>query len=76
MNCFMCKGNLIDKKINHIVDLDNKIIIIKNVPAKVCKQCDEQYFDAYTTEKLDKIVNELKKLSLEVTIVNYNENVA
>lgn len=76
MNCFMCKGDLIDKKVNYMVDLDNTIIIIKNVPAKVCKQCGEQYFDTDTTEKLDKMVNELKKLSLEVTIVNYNENVA
>ena len=56
MNCFMCKGDLIDKK--------------------VCKQCGEQYFDNDTTEKLDKMVNKLKKLALEVTIVNYDEKVA
>lgn len=30
MNCFMCKGDLIDKKVNYMVDLDNTIIIIKN----------------------------------------------
>ena len=76
MNCFMCKGDLIDKKVNYMVDLENTIIIIKNVPAKVCKQCGEQYFDNDTTEKLDKMVNKLKKLALEVTIVNYDEKVA
>ena len=72
----MFKGDLIYKKFNYIVDFVNYIIIIKNVPGKVCKQCGEQYFDNDTTEKLDKMVNKLKKLALEVTIVNYDEKVA
>ena len=37
MNCFMCKGNLEEKKVNYVVDLEDTIIIIKEVPAKVCK---------------------------------------
>lgn len=76
MECFKCKGNLIGKKINYVVNLENTIIIIKGVPAKVCKQCGEQYFDDETTENIEKIVNQLKELETEVTIVNYKEKVA
>ena len=76
MNCFMCKGNLEEKKVNYVVDLDNTIIIIKGVPAKVCTQCGEQYFDDETAENIEKIVNQLKQLATEVTIVNYKEKVA
>ena len=76
MNCFMCKGVLEKKNVNYMVDLESTIIIIKNVPAKVCKQCGEQYFDDETSKNIEKIVNQLKKLSTEVTIVNYKENVA
>ncbi len=76
MECFMCKGNLEIKKVNYVVDLDSTIIIIKGVPAKVCAQCGEQYFEDETAENIDKIVNQLKKLSTEVTIVNYSEKVA
>lgn len=76
MECFKCKGNLIEKKINYVVNLENTIIIIKGVPAKVCKQCGEQYFDDETTENIEKIVNQLKELDTEVTIVNYKEKVA
>ena len=72
----MCKGNLEIKKVNYVVDLDSTIIIIKGVPAKVCAQCGEQYFEDETAENIDKIVNQLKKLSTEVTIVNYSEKVA
>ena len=76
MMCFMCKEELEKKKVNYMVDLENTIIIIKDVPAKVCNKCKEQYFDDETSENIEKIVNKLKGLSTEVTIINYNENVA
>ncbi len=76
MKCFMCKGDLKGKKVNYVVDLDNTIIIIKGVPAKVCTQCGEQYFDDETSENIEKIINQLKELSTEVTIVNYKGKVA
>lgn len=71
MDCFMCKGELEEKKVNYVVDLEEAIIIIKGVPAKVCKQCGEQYFDDETSQNIEKMVNKLKELSTEVTIVNY-----
>lgn len=76
MSCFVCKGDLVKRKVNYVVDLEDTIIIIKGVPAKVCAQCGEQYFDDDTAENIEKIVNRLKQLSTEVTIVNYNEKVA
>ena len=39
-------------------------------------QCSEQYFDDETAQNIEKIVNQLKQLSPEVTIVNYKEKVA
>lgn len=76
MNCFICKGNLEEKKVNYVVNLEETIIIIKGVPAKVCTECGEQYFDNQTSENIEKIVNQLKQLSTEVTIVNYREKIA
>lgn len=76
MNCFMCEGELEEKKVNYIVDLENTIIIIKGVPARVCVKCGEQYFDDDIAKNIEGIVNQLKKLSTEVTIVNYKEKVA
>ncbi len=75
MNCLMCKGDLEEKKVNYIVDLEETIIIIKGVPAKVCKQCGEQYFDDKTAENIEAIVNDLKKIPIELSIVNYKEEV-
>ena len=58
------------------MDLDNTIIVIKGVPAKVCNNCGEKYFDDKTAENIDRIVNQLKNLAIEVTVVNYSEKSA
>lgn len=76
MNCFKCKGKLEEKNVNYMVDSEETIIIIKGVPAKVCTQCGEQYFDDETAGNIEKIVDQLKELATEVTIVNYKEKVA
>ena len=76
MKCFMCKGDLIEKNVNYVVDLDKTIIIIKSVPARVCTQCDEKFFDDEVAKKLEEMVNKLKELNTEVVIVNYREKVA
>ena len=76
MKCFMCKGDLIEKNVNYLVDLEKTIIIIKSVPARVCTQCDEKFFDDDVAERLEKMINQLKELDTEVVIVNYKEKVA
>lgn len=76
MECFKCACPLEDKKVNYIVNLESTIIIIKNVPAKVCLNCKEQYFDDETSQNIEKIVNQLKDLSTEITVVNYSEKTA
>jgi len=76
VNCFKCKCELKEKKVNYMVDLENTIIIIKGVPAKVCVGCGEQYFNDEVSENIEKIVEQLKSLSTEVTVVNYKGDVA
>lgn len=76
MGCFKCKGRLKENKINYMVDLENTIIIIKGVPSKVCTNCGEQYFNDEVSENIEKIVQQLKSLSAEVTVVNYKSDVA
>jgi len=76
MECFMCKGKTEKKIVNYFLDLRNTMIIVKGVPADVCTQCGERYFDDEVMENLEKIINGLKQLSTEMSIVNYNEKVA
>lgn len=76
MECIVCKGLTEKKNVNYILDLNNTIIIIKDVPANVCTKCGEKYFDDNVMENLEKIVNNLRTISTEMSIVSYKENVA
>lgn len=76
MDCIMCKANLYKGTVNHIVDIDGHIIIVKNVPANVCRQCGEYYVDHETALKLEEIVEESKRSGAEVTIINFCEKAA
>ncbi len=76
MNCILCKANLTKGKVNHIVDLGEGIIIIKSVPANICKQCGEYYLDTKTALELETMIDKIRGNKAEVFIVNYNEMVA
>lgn len=76
MNCIMCKSKLTAGVVNHIVDINGHIIIIKNVPANVCKQCGEYFVENDIAIKLEQIVEEAEKSKAEVTIINFYEKVA
>jgi len=45
MDCVFCKGDLSEGVVNYPVDLGDKFILIKEVPADICNQCGEYYFD-------------------------------
>ena len=61
---------------NYIADLENCIIIIKNVPSLVCTQCGEKYYDNNTMKKIESILDSLENIITEVDVVNYDNNVA
>ena len=75
MNCFFCKGDYEDKLTTYMVDLENCIIIVKNVPSQVCSQCGEVSYSHTVAVQLEKIVNDMRKVITEVAIINYADKV-
>ncbi|MGB4439747.1 MAG: type II toxin-antitoxin system MqsA family antitoxin [Sedimentibacter sp.] len=76
MKCFMCKGEMLNKNTNYILDLVGSIIIIKNAPSLVCEQCGEVVYESNVMKKIEKMVDIFKNALTEIAIVNYNDNVA
>ena len=76
MNCFMCKGSLFDELTTFMVDIDNCIIIVKNVPSQVCDQCGEVSYNNEVTKKLESIANSLRMSITEIAVVSYMDKVA
>jgi len=78
MRCFMCKGGFFDNPTTFMVDIENCIIIIKNVPSQVCKQCGEVSYNNNVAKQLESIVSSLRQSEriTEIAVVNYGDNVA
>ena len=71
MKCFMCKGNVENKNTTFMVELDNRIIIIRNVPSQVCKQCGEVTYSDEVAKQLEKLANSVRNAITEITVINY-----
>lgn len=53
MTCVICKtGITAPSTKSFMLEKGDSIVIVKGVPAQVCNQCGEAYFDAKTTKAL------------------------
>ena len=47
---------MVEKRVTYTVELDGRIIVIENVPARVCVETGEQFFAPQTVERIHEIV--------------------
>jgi YgiT-type zinc finger domain-containing protein len=52
---------MVEQRVNYILELDGKFIIIENVPARVCLETGERYFSPDTVERLQQIAWDQRK---------------
>ncbi|HAG13512.1 MAG TPA: hypothetical protein DCG49_06580 [Ruminococcus sp.] len=70
--CMFCKNKtFIESTTTHVVNYQNCIIIIRNVPCLECDQCGEKYYTDAVAEKLERLVNSAKQLMQEISVVDY-----
>lgn len=69
--CYFCrKGILEDKKVTVDFRWGNKLVVIEEVPAKVCNECGEKYYSAEVSREMERIAIEGKKEKIiEVPLV-------
>jgi len=54
--CSFCRGNLTEGKTEFMVRIGREIIVIKDVPAYICDQCNESYFTPDSSRRIDAIL--------------------
>jgi YgiT-type zinc finger domain-containing protein len=59
--CDLCGGELGYKKVNLELHIQKELVICEDLPADVCKQCGEKYFDAEVSKKIDEFIKKYKK---------------
>ncbi len=76
MTCFFCKGSMRESTTTHVVDVNECLIIVRNVPCLECEMCGETAYTHEVAQQLDRIVKTCRELATEIMVVNYSEKVA
>jgi YgiT-type zinc finger domain-containing protein len=72
--CPVCGGTLVTggASIPYVLKGDI-VVVIKNVPADICSDCHEAFTSGLVTDQVVHILNQLKELGSEVSVVSYVE---
>jgi YgiT-type zinc finger domain-containing protein len=73
MKCVICKMGHVEpgKNATMMLNRDDSIVIIKNVPASICDNCGEEYFDSDTTGRVLELAEDMHKTGVEVSIRSF-----
>lgn len=63
MKCDMCGSPLMEDMVTYTIQLDEKLVVVEHVPAKVCTQCGERLYSPETVERLQTTVWEQRSPS-------------
>lgn len=69
-SCYFCKGTVVQQPTTVDFWWGDDLKIIENVPAGVCTQCGERYFDAPVYKQMERLTkgasNTIRQLSVDV----------
>jgi len=65
--CPVCGGQLKKDKIREELWVEGKLLVIDNLPAKVCMHCGESIVDYPTMKKIENIIEKFKHKELAGT---------
>lgn len=72
MKCVICKhGETQPGKVTVTLHRGDTVVVIKEVPADVCRQCGEYFLDDATTARVLAMAEEAVKRHAEVEILRY-----
>lgn len=72
MKCFECGAMMEKGTTTSVTDLGNCLVIVRNVPCYKCTECDEIFYTGDVVERLEKLVDDAKKLLQEISVFDYS----
>lgn len=72
MFCLFCKGGQITcGKTTFTVERGQTTLVLRGVPARVCSQCGEAYFDEPTTRRIEEIAEKVRHTGVQVALHDF-----
>lgn len=57
----MVEERFVEQRVAYMLQMDSKLVIVENVPARVSLETGEQYFSPATVERLQELVLERRE---------------
>lgn len=75
MACSFCGGELEERLVQHEYRWEGRLFVFEDVPACVCRQCGEKYYEARVVKAMESaVLGQLKpKRILQVPVFSYSE---
>ncbi len=72
MACPLCKGNTVSGTTILPFEMKNgKVIVVLNVPARICNQCGEEYVDMEVVRNVEMLLDRAVRDGLSMGFVEY-----
>ena len=65
------KETMVERKVTYTVEVEGKLMVVENVPARVCLETGEQSFSPDTVERLQQMVWEQRKPTRVIEVPVY-----
>ena len=71
--CYFCRGKVERQRVDVDFRWGRKLKVIRGVPAGVCRQCGERYFEAAVYKEMEKLGASRKKPKerLEIDVLQF-----
>ena len=65
------KETMVERKVTYTVEVEGKLMVVENVPARVCLETGEQFFSPETVERLQQLMWEQRKPARVIEVPVY-----
>lgn len=68
MECYYCKGTMIRTKTPYTVNRNGYHLVIDSVPAWICNQCGEAYFEGQEVDSIQEVIKAVDSKIVKVQL--------
>ncbi|MBQ9301332.1 MAG: YgiT-type zinc finger protein [Clostridia bacterium] len=73
MKCMKCGKDAYKSTTTEAIELDFGVLVIRNIPCYKCEECDEIFYTGDVAEKIEKVMEMVKQLMQEITVIDYEK---
>jgi len=72
MRCLLCKSAAMEESTStYFTQMNDRYVIIENVPCRKCTQCGETVYSTSVIEKIDEMLEQIQNISSKIFIMDY-----